>query len=462
MHAACKGCIRKVNICILPHLCVMHADELIFKIRSRSARVAVVGLGYVGLPTAAVFADAGFRVTGADVKREVVEAVNAGRSPISEPGLEELVRRCRERGTLRAVCSAREACEDADAVIVVVQTPLDERGEPELEPLRSALRGAGESLRRGALVVVESTLPPGGMREVVMPELEACTGMRAGEDFLLAYSPERAIPTRTLEEIRTNPRLVGGIDEASSEAAAELYSCITSGGVYREHVDVVEMVKLVENTFRDVNIALANEIAVFCEALGVDVGRVIELANRHPRVNIHTPGAGVGGHCLPKDPMFLIGRARKQGLRLEVIEAARRRNESMPLHVLRKVERVLEGRREPKVAVLGVAYKGNTDDTRHSPAEKVIKGLLRRGVRVCSHDPFAKQDFGGRFTNSMEEAVRGADVVVIMTDHDAYRRMSASELKRHLKRDAVIVDARRVLDRGEVERQGLRYLGLGW
>ncbi len=444
-----------------PHLCVMHTEELICRIRSRSARVAVVGLGYVGLPTAAVLADAGFRVVGADVKREVVEAVNAGRPHISEPGLEELVRRCRKAGRLSAVTSARKACDGADIAAVVVQTPLDDRGEPEMQPLRSALREVAEALRRGMLVVVESTLPPGGMREVVVPELEGCSGLRAGRDFLLAYSPERAIPTRTLQEIRTNSRLVGGVNQESARAAAELYSCITSGEVHTEHMDVVEIVKLVENTFRDVNIALANELAVFCEALGVDVGRVIELANRHPRVNLHMPGAGVGGHCLPKDPVFLIGKARKHGLRLELIEAARRRNESMPVHVLQKVEKALEGRSKPKVAVLGVAYKGNTDDTRHSPAEKVIKALLRRGVEVHSHDPFAKQDFGGRFTNSMEEAVRGADVVVIMTDHDDYRRMSTAELKRYLKRDAVIVDARRVLDRSEVEREGLRYSGVG-
>ncbi len=438
--------------------------ELIRRIREKSAGIAVVGLGYVGLPTAAVLAARGFSVVGADIKREVVESINRGESPIGEPGLHELVRHAVEKRRLRAVLSAEEATQESDVVIVVVQTPIDGEKRPDLSALKSACRDVAAGLKKGQLVIIESTIPPGTTRRVVAPLLEG-SGLKAGEDFLLAYSPERAIPTRTLQEIQSNARIVGGINEMSARAAAELYRSITSGEVYEESVEVVEVVKLMENTFRDVNIALANELALLCEALGIDVLRAIELANRHPRVNLHTPGAGVGGHCLPKDPYFLINEAKKHGIELRVIEAARQRNDGMPLHVLRRIEEALAAKGKElsnaKVAVLGIAYKGNTDDTRQSPAEPVVKALMERGVEVISHDPHAKQDFGGRFSSNLREVVAGADAVVILTDHDEYKRLNLEELKALLKGDAVVIDGRRVLEKERVERLGMRYFGVG-
>ncbi|WP_456475769.1 nucleotide sugar dehydrogenase [Candidatus Pyrohabitans sp.] len=436
--------------------------DLIRRIEEKSAEIAVVGLGYVGLPTAAVLAGKGFSVLGADINPSVVEAVNSGTSPISEPGLEELVERVVAEGRLRAVPSAEEAAKGSDVVIVVVQTPIDEEKRPDLSALKSALRDVSRALKRGHLIIIESTIPPGTTRDVIAPILEE-SGLRAGEDFLLAYSPERAIPTRTLAEIQSNARIVGGINEESTRAAAALYRRVTSGEVYEESVEVVEVVKLIENTFRDVNIALANELALLCGAMGVDVIKAINLANKHPRVNLHMPGAGVGGHCLPKDPHFLINEAKKRGLRLKVIEAARERNDSMPRYVLSKIEEVLRGKsiRIAKVAVLGIAYKGNTDDVRLSPAEPVIKSLMERGVDVISHDPHARHDFGGRFSNDLKEVVAGADVLVILTDHDEYRKLSLKKIKPLLKEDAVVIDGRRILAREEVERAGLRYFGVG-
>ena len=436
--------------------------DLIRRIEEKSAEIAVVGLGYVGLPTAAVLAGKGFSVLGADINPRVVRAVNSGTSPISEPGLEKLVKRVVAEGRLRAVPSATEAAKESDVVIVVVQTPIDEEKRPALRVLKSALRDVSKALKRGHLIIIESTIPPGTTRDVIAPILEE-SGLRAGEDFLLAYSPERAIPTRTLAEIQSNARIVGGINEESTRAAAALYRCITSGEVYEESVEVVEVVKLMENTFRDVNIALANELALLCGAMGVDVIKAIDLANKHPRVNIHFPGAGVGGHCLPKDPYFLINEAKKRGLELKVIEAARERNDSMPHHVLSKIEEALRGKsiHSAKVAVLGIAYKGNTDDVRLSPAEPVIKSLMERGVNVISHDPHARHDFGGRFSNDLKEVIAGADVLVILTDHDEYRRLSLTEIRPMLKKDAVVIDGRRILAKEEVERAGLRYFGVG-
>jgi UDP-N-acetyl-D-mannosaminuronic acid dehydrogenase len=438
--------------------------DLIRRIEEKSAGIAVVGMGYVGLPTAAVLAANGFRVVGADINPSVVACVNRGTSPINEPGLEELVREAVANGKLKAVLSAREAARESDVVIVVVQTPIDEEKRPDLSALKSALRDVAVALRKGHLVIIESTIPPGTTRNVIAPILEE-SGLKAGEDFFLAYSPERAIPTRTLAEIQSNARIVGGVNRASSQVAAALYRQITSGDVYEESVEVVEVVKLIENTFRDVNIALANELALLCETIGVDVIKAINLANKHPRVNLHMPGAGVGGHCLPKDPYFLINEAERHGLKLKVIEAARERNDSMPLHVLSKIEEALKSKgksvSQAKVAVLGIAYKGNTDDVRLSPAEPVIKSLMNRGVDVISHDPYAKHDFGGRFSNDLKEVVAGADVVVILTDHDEYKKLRLEEIKPLLKRDAVVIDGRRVLSRENVEKVGLRYTGIG-
>jgi UDP-N-acetyl-D-mannosaminuronic acid dehydrogenase len=225
-------------------------------------------------------------------------------------------------------------------------------------------------------------------------------------------------------------------------------------------------VKLIENTYRDVNIALANEIAKLCEGLGVDAIKAIELANKHPRVHIHRPGAGVGGHCVPKDPYFLLHEASKLGVKLEVVEAARRINEAMPRHVVRLVEKALESVNKrvenSKIAVLGVAYKGDTDDTRGTPARDVIEELLRCKSFVCSHDPYVKQDFGGGFSNNLEEVLRKADCVVVVTDHSLYKTLNPRDLAKSLNTPCVVVDARRILEPKEVEEQGLSYFGVGY
>lgn len=443
----------------------MRDRDLKEKIRSRECRVAVIGLGYVGLPTAAIIADKGFRVVGVDLKESLVARVNSGTINPREPGLGKLVRKVVEKGMLRATTHAREAVKDSDVVLVVVQTPLKENKTPNLEALEKACTEVAGNLRENQLVIIESTIPPGAMRERVKPLLES-GGLRAGLDFYLVYSPERAMPTRTLVEIPGNARLIGGINQESAHVAKEFYRVFVKGELLLASVETVEVVKLIENTYRDVNIALANEIARLCEALGVDAMEAIELANRHPRVNIHRPGAGVGGHCIPKDPYFLLREALRLGVKLEVVEAARQVNEAMPRHVVRLVEKALESVNkrveESKIAVLGVAYKGETDDTRGTPAREVIEELLRSKSYVCSHDPYVQQDFGGEFSNDLEEVLRGADCVVVVTDHNLYKSMNPGDLAKNLSTPCVVVDARRVLEPREVEEQGLSYFGVGY
>ncbi len=440
----------------------MAYHQLLTKIKNKKARVCIVGLGYVGLPTAAICAKKGYSVVGIDIKTEVVEKVNRAISPINEPGLDEIIREVVPSRLFAT--DSYEAISEADVVVVVVQTPLSREGEPDLTALLSASEGVAEHLREGALVVVESTVPPGTTRKKVLPLFEK-RGFTLGENFFLAYSPERAIPTRTVEEIQTNPRIVGGAEDKSRELAKSFYTNITSGGVFTTDLEVAELVKVIENTYRDVNIALANEIALLCESLGIDAIEAIELANKHPRVNFHMPGAGVGGHCLPKDPHFLIKTAERLGIDLKLIKAARERNSTMPEHIVHKLERALRERgkniKKAKIAILGLAYKGNTDDLRETPAKPIIKKLLSLGAEVFSHDPYAKHDFGGKFSNNLEEAVKNADAVVVVTDHSEYKKLDLKKIRQLLKPGAVVIDGRRVLSPEEVEKLGMAYYGVG-
>lgn len=435
------------------------------EITSRKCGVSIIGLGHIGLPLAAIIAEKGFTVLGADLNPGIIEAVNSGRAAVHEEGLQRLIKKGVNAGRLRATLNPGEAVGKSRVVLIVVQTPINKDNTPDLAPLKKACAEVSKSLRRGQLIIIESTLPPGAAKEVITPLLEA-GGLRAGDDFYLAYSPERAMPTRTLAEIQSNARLIGGINQESAETAREFYKQITRGELILADTATVEVVKLIENTYRDVNIALANEIAMFCEGLGVDALKAITLANKHPRVHLHLPGAGVGGHCIPKDPMFILNKAEQLGIKLEVIEAARRVNEAMPRHVVRMIKQALgsvdKRIEDSKIAVLGIAYKGDTDDVRGTPAKVIVEELLESKSFVYSHDPYVKQDFGGMFSNDLEKVVSKSDCVVVVTDHSLYKNLDIKELAKQLKTPSVVVDARRILDPEGVKDSGLRYFGVGY
>lgn len=435
------------------------------KIKSRECKIAVIGLGHIGLPTAAIIAREGFEVLGVDLKDSIVAGVNSGSLVVREAGLEELIRKAVKKDLLKATTHAGEAVEKSDVVFVVVQTPIKDDKTPDLGPLEEACRGIARYLRKSQLIIIESTIPPGAIKGMILPILKS-SGLSAGRDFYLAYSPERAMPTKTLAEIRGNPRLIGGINEESAEIAKELYRTFINGELLLADIETVEVVKLIENTYRDVNIALANEIAKLCEGLGVDAIKAIELANKHPRVHLHHPGAGVGGHCIPKDPYFLLHKAAQLGLKLEVIEAARKINEAMPKHVVQLIEKALGSVNKmvenSKIAVLGIAYKGETDDVRGTPAKDIIEDLLRSRAFVYSHDPYVKQDFGEKFSNNLGEVLKNSDCVVLVTDHRLYKRMDLEEFGRTIKAPCVVVDARRILRPEEVKEQGMGYFGVGY
>jgi UDP-N-acetyl-D-mannosaminuronic acid dehydrogenase len=424
-------------------------------------RVSVIGLGYVGLPTAVVFASRGFSVVGVDVDVGKVEAVNSGRCYLREPGLDVLLGDAVSRGFLRATTDAVRAVRESDAVIIAVPTPVRD-GVVGLSYLRETLLAVREGLHRGLLVVIESTIPPGTTVGFAKPLLEE-SGFRVEEDFYLAHVPERIAPGKAIEELLNMPRVVGGVGPRSTENVLELYSRVNAK-LLPTDATMAEFVKLIENTYRDLNIAYANLLALMAERLGIDVYEAIRLANTHHRVNIHMPGAGVGGPCLTKDP-YMLATVLPDFWGTELIKLARRINEYMPRHTVEIVEKALEdigvSIKSAKVAILGAAYKGGVDDTRESPAKYVIKELLERGTRVAIFDPYTLETFGAERASSLEEAVKDADVVVIVTDHPEFKNLDLDAVAKFVKHK-IIVDGRRVIEPYQAVKHGFTYYGIGY
>jgi UDP-N-acetyl-D-glucosamine dehydrogenase len=421
------------------------ATQLRRSILSRRARVGVVGLGYVGLPLSAEFAGAGFEVLGFELDSGRVAAINNGRSYVPDvPG--DLVARLVEDGFLSAT-SEMARLADVDVISICVPTPLSKTRDPDISAVAAVTEAASRSLRPGQLIILESTTYPGTTREVILPRLEA-TGLRAGEDFFLAFSPERVDPGNQGFGIKNTPKVVGGVGEQATELAALFYRQVVEQVVVVDSPEAAEMVKLLENTFRSVNIALANETALMCDRLGLDVWQVIEAAATKPFGFMpFYPGPGIGGHCIPLDPYYLSWKMKTLNYRARFIELAGEINADMPHYVVGKVvdalneiERSVKG---ADILVLGVAYKADVDDARESPALDII-GLLRlRGARVAYSDPHVPMiDLPGTTLHSeplTPERLATADCVVIATNHRAF---DYDLVTRHAQ---LIVDTRNAL-----------------
>jgi len=381
-------------------------------------QIGIIGLGYVGLPLAVAFAEAGCEVVGLDVDATKIEALNAGRSYIEDvpsaalAPLGEHLRATADYGDLAA-------CE---ALVLCVPTPLTDSREPDLGPLEVSATALAQVLRSGQLVVLESTTYPGTTRDRLLPILES-SGLTAGSDFHLAFSPERIDPGRTDFTVRTTPKLVGGLTAACAERARELYAQICDTVVVLSSPEAAELSKLLENIFRSVNIALVNELAQLCDRLGIDVWEVIEAASTKPFGFMRfDPGPGMGGHCLPVDPFYLAFRARQLDFYPEFIELAGKINQAQPGFCVERIERALNGVRKPvngaRVLVLGVSYKGGVGDTRESPALKIIGRLQDLGAEVSYHDAFVPELPGhGLASVGLDEALGSCDVAAIVTAH---------------------------------------------
>jgi UDP-N-acetyl-D-mannosaminuronic acid dehydrogenase len=423
---------------------------------TRFKKVCVLGLGYIGLPTASMFATHGIDVVGVDVNPHVVETLNQGKIHIEEVGLAELVKQAVADGKFVVKLQP----EAADAFIIAVPTPIKNDKSAEMKMVAAAAKMILPHLMAGNLVILESTSPPNTTAGLIQPILEK-SGLVAGEDFYLAYSPERVLPGKILHEMMYNARVIGGINEASTQAGRELYETFVQGEITLTTATTAEVVKLMENTFRDVNIALANEFGLVAEHLGINVWEAIELANRHPRVNILKPGPGVGGHCIAVDPWFLVEAAPKI---TPLIKTARQVNDGMPGRVVGRLKELLasqpQGDKPKAVAVLGLAYKADVDDARESPAMTVVDGLLSLGYDVRLSDPWVKDLHGLNLPLvSVEDAVKEADCVVVLTDHKAYQQLNPVELG-DLMGDRIILDTRNCLDLRVWQQVGFAAVGL--
>jgi UDP-N-acetyl-D-glucosamine dehydrogenase len=385
-------------------------------------RVGVIGMGYVGLPLAVTFAEAGVPVIGLDAVQAKVEQINRGESYIEDVSSARLAPLA-DDGMVRATTSW-DAMRWVEAVLICVPTPLTEHREPDLSAVRGAAESMASRLRTGQLVVLESTTYPGTTREVLAPTLER-SGLRAGRDFHLAFSPERVDPGREDFTTRTTPKVVGGLTQACTDQAAALYLEAVDHVVRVGNPEVAEMTKLLENIFRSVNIALVNELAMLCDRMSIDVWDVIDAAATKPFGFMpFRPGPGLGGHCIPIDPFYLTWKAREYDLHTEFIELAGKVNSQMPAFCVAKVARALNAKRTAingaRVLVLGVAYKPNVNDTRESPALKIIDLLARSGAEVRYHDPHVAE-LATRGLASVEltgDELAAADAVVVVTDHD--------------------------------------------
>jgi UDP-N-acetyl-D-mannosaminuronic acid dehydrogenase len=428
-------------------------------------KIVVVGMGYVGIPLAVAFANKGFEVIGINRSRPKVDMINNGECPVKgkEPELQELLKKMVKEGRLSATQDF-SVCKDAYAILIAVQTPFDkEKMEPGYSSLESALRDVGKNLSKGSLVVIESTIAPTTMDKVVKPILEKESGLMAGKDFYLANCPERVMPGRLLQNIREYDRVVGGINEKSAEMVVELYSNIVEGELYPTDSLTAEIVKTAENAYRDVQIAFANEIALICEKLEVNAYEVRRLVNKCPFRDMHIPGAGVGGHCLPKDS-WLLAYGVKNELSPKIIALSREVNDFMPHHMVELTGKALQeggvNIEEAVISVLGLAYLEDSDDTRNSPAVPIVKGLIDKGAEVKVHDPFVKEFEGLNVLDNIELVVKGSDCIVFVTAHTAYKNLELEHLKR-LMRTPIIVDGRNVFDKEVCIKKGFIYKGIG-
>ena len=411
-------------------------------------KICIIGQGYIGLPTAALFAKNGCEVLGVDINEEIVKKLNQGIAHIEEPGISDAIENAVSKGHYHASKSP----EEAETFIITVPTPyVKEDLSCDLNYVISACESILPVLNKGNVVIIESTIAPMSTDEVIKPIFENA-GFTIGEDLFLAHCPERVLPGQIMEELVNNNRIVGGITEECSHKAADVYRTFVKGEIIETEAKTAELSKCMENTFRDVNIALANELAKICAEIGVNALDVIEMANKHPRVNIHSPGPGVGGHCLAIDPYFIYAKAPDVA---KIIKLARDTNNSMPGFVIENTGRILAKLDEDahKISVFGVAYKGNTDDARESPAFEIIHGLKAAGYEVAIHDPH----FDNPEYVSFDEAIKDSSLILILADHDQFKDLDYEKIEKEM-RTPIIFDTKNILKESD---EGVELINFG-
>lgn len=403
-------------------------------------KICIIGQGYIGLPTAALFAKNKCEVIGVDVNKKIINNLNKGQIHIEEPGIGDIIKEAVAKNHYNASLNP----EEADAFIITVPTPyIKENLSCDLSYVVDACKSIIPYIKKENIIIVESTIAPMSTDEIIKPIFEN-KGFIIGKDLYLAHCPERVLPGQIMKELVNNDRIIGGITPKCSEKAANVYKTFVKGKLIKTEAKTAELSKCMENTFRDVNIALANELAKIGAEIGVNALDVIEMANKHPRVNIHSPGPGVGGHCLAIDPYFIYAKAPETA---KIIKLARDTNNSMPGFVTQKTGEILheEDSNAEKIAILGVAYKGNTDDDRESPAYQIISGLKSAGFEIAVHDP--------HITNpnylTLKDAVKDASIAIILSDHNEFKDLDYELLKSNMK-TAIIFDTKNIIKKEDV------------
>ncbi|WP_453993273.1 nucleotide sugar dehydrogenase [Bacillus nitroreducens] len=410
-------------------------------------KVCTIGLGYIGLPTSIMFAKHDVEVVGVDIKKEVIDSLNSGKIHIEEPGLQEALEEVINKGTFKASLEP----EKADAFIISVPTPNndDQYKSCDLNYVLSAVKSTLPFIEKGNVLIVESTIAPRSMDDEIKPIVEEA-GFVVGKDIFLVHCPERVLPGQIMHELIHNNRIVGGITPECTEAGALIYSTFVKGEIIKTNAKTAEMSKLMENTFRDVNIALANELAKVCNELDINALDVIQMANKHPRVNLHTPGPGVGGHCLAVDPYFIVAKAPETA---QLINLSRTINTSMPYYVVENINKLMEKVQGKVITLFGLTYKGNVDDVRESPAMEIRELLLQEGkFEVRAYDPHVKADF---VMDDIKEAVHSSDLIVVLSDHSEFKKIDWDKLSKMNHRQ--VFDTKNVIQNPSVDFDCINY-----
>ncbi len=387
-------------------------------------QICVIGLGYIGLPTSAILAAKGYSVLGIDVNSKVVETINNGKIHITEPDLDLFVRAAVESKKLKASTKP----EKADAFIIAVPTPFKADHKPDMSYVKQATEAILPVLQNGNLVILESTSPPQTCEKIIAPIIEAA-GFKPGTDIFIAHCPERVLPGQIMREVVENDRVIGGINEESAIKAKELYSTFVKGQIHLTDATTAEMAKLVENSFRDVNIAFANELSIICEKLGLNVWELIKLANLHPRVNILRPGPGVGGHCIAVDPWFIVDACPNES---RLISTARHVNDSKPGFVVNRIKRAADRFKNPVIGLMGLSYKQDIEDLRESPAVEIARELQKDNpgtLLVC--EPHCTEIEGFDLAN-LDRVINEADIIVLLVPHKQFKNIDKEILKQKI------------------------------
>lgn len=442
----------------------MSHNVLLDKIQHREAKIGVVGLGRVGLPTALSFCKAGFNVIGHDIDKNLLSIINSKKSPFEEEGIDVVLKSSIDTKKFHSTDNLQKIVNDSDVLIVCVATPITDDIRPDLSALENVCNSLSEFSLSGKVIIIESSIPPGTFDMLVLPCLRKKNII--GVDCWTAFVPERFAPGNAFSEIRTTPRVIGTIDKNSALLVKKLYEKIVTSQVFVTTTQIAEVAKLVENTYRDVNVAFANEVGLICEKYGIDVLELIKVCNSHPRVKLLQPGPGVGGPCLPKDPYLLLNPPDHQMINSKIIIESRKINDNMPYHVVELIMKALQTQNKntssSTILVLGVSYKANVSDTRHSPAKEVITQLMKNGCHVLVYDPKTKERFGGHDVTDLWNAVSQSDVLVILTDHNEFKELDLKKIQKTMKKIPVIVDTRRIFYNKQAEEYGINYISVGY